>query len=254
MTRLARGDLFTDNKYFHILSEGLFRENIFEAESMKDFYCKNLEKLAQESGVRVLAFSVGQNSAHILATAAEPSVIPEFMRRLNTVYAKFYNRVKGRSGYVFKGRYESEALRSPDEILDCIAFIHNQAVSESIAENPAEYEFSSAAQYAVQKGFVDFDDLKRLFKKVPNLSEHNSVRTFKTARPSEDCDSVLMDLIARYNITDPSSIEEPELLRAAIYELKTRSGVSLRDIAILLGVDREKIRRTAKDIKFDSAE
>jgi len=60
-----------------------------------------------------------------------------------------------------------------------------------------------------------------------------------------------MDLIRRFNITDKAALQDPELLKTIIYELQTRSGVSLRDVAVLVGLDREKIRRTAKKINYN---
>ena len=62
---------------------------------------------------------------------------------------------------------------------------------------------------------------------------------------------MLLDLIKRFGITDKSALQDPELLKTIIYELQTRSGVSLRDVAILVGLDREKIRRTAKKINYN---
>ena len=105
-----------------------------------------------------------------------------------------------------------------------------------------------------QLSFIDYKELKRLFKKVPELSSYGGSTDeykFKEAKPYENCDDVLMDLIRRFNITDKAALQDPELLKTIIYELQTRSGVSLRDVAVLVGLDREKIRRTAKKINYN---
>ena len=180
--------------------------------------------------------------------------ISEFMRRVNTTYAKFFNRINGRSGYVFNGRYESDALKTPDEILAAIYFVHNNPVKARVAVNSGEYLYSSAKDYLNQLSFIDYKELKRLFKKVPELSSYGGSTDeykFKEAKPYENCDDVLMDLIRRFNITDKAALQDPELLITIIYELQTRSGVSLRDVAVLVGLDREKIRRTAKKINYN---
>ena len=62
-----------------------------------------------------------------------------------------------------------------------------------------------------------------------------------------------MELIQKFRITDKYALQDPEILKAAIYELQSRCGVSLRDVAVLLGIDREKIRRTALKMKEQKA-
>jgi hypothetical protein len=172
--------------------------------------------------------------------------IPEFMRRLNTTYAKFYNRIKTRSGYVFKGRYESEALNTVEDVLDCINFVHNNPVVMKLESFSADYPFSSASSYMFGGGIVDGDAIMALFGDVPPLSSSPSKGFYKEEKPSEDCDKVLIDLIRKYRITQKSVLQDPEILGAVIKEIQARSGVSLRDVAVLLGLDREKVRRTAK--------
>lgn len=253
MTRIARGNLFADAQHFHILSQGIKGLDIFSANNMKNFYLATVEEKARDLNVSVLAYCVLENHSHLLVSSENSEDVSEFMRRLNTTYAKFYNRLSGRNGYVFDGRYESDTLVDKDEVLSAIYFVHNNPIKEKVAINSSEYMFSSAKDYKNQLSFIDYAELKRLFKKVPELSSFAySDYVFHEARPTEDCDRVLLDLIRRYNITSKNSLQDPELLKTIIYELQTRSGVSLRDVAVLVGLDREKIRRTAKKINYQA--
>jgi Transposase and inactivated derivatives len=251
MTRIARGSLFADFNHFHILTEGMQGMEVFGANNMKNFYLATVEEKAHDMSVSVLAYCVMDNHSHLVVSSKDIVAVSEFMRRLNTTYAKFYNRLNGRNGYVFKGRYESDTLHDADEVLGAIYFVHNNPIKAKITVNSSEYMFSSAKDYRNQLSFIDYAELKRLFKRVPELSSFShGDYSFKEARPSEDCDKVLLDLIKRFNITDMCALQDPELLKAVIYELQTRSGVSLRDVAVLVGLDREKIRRTAKKINY----
>ena len=254
MTRVARGSIFSGAKHFHVLTDGLPGLDVFREPNMKNFYLITVEEKAKDTGVSVLAYCVMQNHSHLIVTSDDVQNISEFMRRVNTTYAKFFNRINGRSGYVFNGRYESDALKTPDEILAAIYFVHNNPVKARVAVNSGEYLYSSAKDYLNQLSFIDYKELKRLFKKVPELSSYGGSTDeykFKEAKPYENCDDVLMDLIRRFNITDKAALQDPELLKTIIYELQTRSCVSLRDVAVLVGLDREKIRRTAKKINYN---
>ncbi|MEG1613807.1 MAG: transposase [Clostridia bacterium] len=251
MTRVARSSLFEDAMHFHILSEGLQGLEIFNAQNMKNFYLATVEEKARDLNVSVLAYCVMDNHSHLVVSSEDTSNISEFMRRLNTTYAKFYNRISGRNGYVFDGRYESDSLQNNDEVLGAIYFVHNNPIKARVATNSSEYMFSSAKDYLNSLSFIDYNEIKRLFKKIPELSSFShGDYDFHEARPNEDCDKVLLDLIRKFNITDKKALQDPELLRTVIYELQTRSGVSLRDVAVLVGLDREKIRRTAKKINY----
>ena len=246
MTRVARGSIFSGAKHFHVLTDGLPGLDVFREPNMKNFYLITVEEKAKDTGVSVLAYCVMQNHSHLIVTSDDVQNISEFMRRVNTTYAKFFNRINGRSGYVFNG--------TPDEILAAIYFVHNNPVKARVAVNSGEYLYSSAKDYLNQLSFIDYKELKRLFKKVPELSSYGGSTDeykFKEAKPYENCDDVLMDLIRRFNITDKAALQDPELLKTIIYELQTRSGVSLRDVAVLVGLDREKIRRTAKKINYN---
>ncbi len=250
MTRLPRNKIMEGISYFHILTSGLPRENIFKEDNIKRFYLNTLAEKAADMGVSVLAYCVMDNHSHLVVTAKNTADIPEFMRRLNTTYAKFYNRIKNRNGYVFKGRYESEPLADKDMTENCINFVHYNPCVAKMENFAADYPYSSARNYRFGNGLADLAAVEKLFGKVPEISEFVSKEyDFLEEKPNEDCDTVLLDLIHRYKITDKRILQDPEVLMAAIYELQSRCGVSLRDVAYILGIDREKVRRTALKMK-----
>lgn len=251
MTRSARREAFGDCRRFLILSEGLPGLDIFGRDNMKNFYLETVREKASATGVSVLAYCVMSNHAHLAVSAGDSGSVPEFMRRVNTTYAKFYNRLNGRSGYVFNGRYGSERLETAEDVGDAVSFIHLNPVRGGVSSSAVSYAFSSAADYPGREGFADYAELERILGAVPDPAAAGSGRKFAEVRPDEDCDTVLRDLIRRFSITDLNALQDPELLKTMIYELQTRSGVSLRDVAVILGVDREKIRRTALKINYD---
>ena len=104
MTRVARGSIFSGAKHFHVLTDGLPGLDVFREPNMKNFYLVTVEEKAKDTGVSVLAYCVMQNHSHLIVTSDDVQNISEFMRRVNTTYAKFFNRINGRSGYVFNGR------------------------------------------------------------------------------------------------------------------------------------------------------
>ena len=169
MTRVARGSIFSGAKHFHVLTDGLPGLDVFREPNMKNFYLVTVEEKAKDTGVSVLAYCVMQNHSHLIVTSDDVQNISEFMRRVNTTYAKFFNRINGRSGYVFNGRYESDALKTSDEILAAINFVHNNPESARCRQQrgisvqqrerlsqPTEFHRLQGIEKAFQKGAGTF--------------------------------------------------------------------------------------------------
>lgn len=250
MTRLPRAEALAGYKYFHILTSGIGRSNIFIDDSAKRFYINTVEEKKNDMGVSVLAYCVMNNHSHLVIAANDSVTVSEFMRRVNTTYAKFCNRRYNRSGYVFKGRYSCQPLTDEAMLDSCITFVHNNPCAAKIEYTSQDYPFSSARGYLFNTGIVDFKMLKSVFGRVPELSSYAKGHyDFIEEKPNEDCDAVLIELIHRYNIRNKCVLQDPEILQAAIAELQARCGVSLRDVAVILGIDREKVRRTALKMK-----
>ena len=66
--------------------------------------------------------------------------------------------------------------------------------------------------------------------------EHND-------REYEDRYEVLAELIKKYRITSKESIHNEELARKMAAEIRERSGASLREIAQMLEIGRETLRK-----------
>lgn len=165
MTRVARGSIFSGSKTFSRSHGRSSRLDVFREPNMKNFYLVTVEEKAKDTGVSVLAYCVMQNHSHLIVTSDDVQNISEFMRRVNTTYAKFFNRINGRSGYVFNGRYESDALKTPDEILAAIYFVHNNPVKARVAVNSGEYLYSSAKELSQPTEFHRLQGTEKAFQK-----------------------------------------------------------------------------------------
>ena len=82
------------------------------------------------------------NHIHLLlkTDSQDPAV---FMRRLNSLYAKYFNNKYEYVGHLFQGRYFSNIITSDYELLEVSKYIHLKPVKANIVKLPENYNWSS---------------------------------------------------------------------------------------------------------------
>ena len=121
MPRQARLD--TPGTLHHVMMRGIERKRIFrEDEDRKDFVSR-LRKLSQETGTRLLAWSLLKTHVHLLLFSG-PSGLSLFMRRLLSGYSQAFNRRHKRNGHLFQNRYKSIICEEETYLLELVRYIH----------------------------------------------------------------------------------------------------------------------------------
>ena len=108
MPRIPRN--YLETKFFHIMTQGINKSYIFENKKDAEYYVKLICELAIEEELKVDAYCVMSNHAHLLLNVSNIEKLSKYMRRLGTKYALYYNRKYNRVGYVFRNRYRAEAI------------------------------------------------------------------------------------------------------------------------------------------------
>ena len=105
MPRRARRESATG--FYHIVSRGLDRENIFGEKREKTRFLNLLKDNLKDCNIEIYAYCVMSNHFHLLAKA-EKEIMPIFMAKVLGRYAKYYNYKHNRTGYVFENRYNTQ--------------------------------------------------------------------------------------------------------------------------------------------------
>jgi REP element-mobilizing transposase RayT len=249
MPRQTRKDL--DGKYFHIMVQGIGKEHIFLTDDYKGYYLTSLKTAREKFPVGILAFCVMGNHAHILLRIKKHEHLSAFMRYANAEYARYYNRMNKRVGYVFRDRFKSEVIKNVKYLVYCLAYIQNNPVKASIVEKAEDYKFSSYINYLEKKGIVDFEEAAKHYDITPgNIKAIMNERTPLSwiehyENKYEDEKEILKDMFKKHKIVSANSLlENKEALPDIVNNLRNRSGMSLRGIAGLLGLARETLRKS----------
>jgi len=244
MPRNARKSI--EGKYFHVMVQGIAKDAVFPDDNSKGYYLESINKAKEKNKVYLYAFCVMSNHAHLLLYAENISIIAVFMNNVNANYARYYNNVNDRVGYVFRDRFKSEVIQNEKHLINCLAYIHNNPVKAYIVKRAEDYGYSSYTNYLTKMGIVDFEEASKHY----DISPSNIKAIMKETSNSdwlehddnvyEDEEKVLEELINRYNIT--SNKTDYDLAAKLAKELQTRCGISLRRCAEILGVGRERLR------------
>ena len=136
MSRVARRR--SSKGMHHILVQGPRGQKVFAEDTDKLRYLETIQKYHREGKVRLYAYCILENSAHILIEEAEDDV-SRFMRRVGISYVRWYNRQRGREGALFRDRYASQPVNDETECMRMIRFIHQQPVRLGLVKRMSDY-------------------------------------------------------------------------------------------------------------------
>jgi len=247
MAREARKNLV--GHYFHIMVQGIAKEDIFPDDKTKGYYLSCLEKTKNKKNVYIFAFCVMNNHAHLLLSAESIHLITEYMKIVNIEYARYYNTENNRVGYVFRDRFKSEVIQNEQYLLNCLAYIHYNPVKAGIVKNAQEYRYSSYTNYLSRWGIVDFQEAEKYFDISPSsiksiMSEKSNTNWLEhDDKADENINDVLNELIVKYELTNSRLAKDDDLLLITAKELMGRCGISMRKISSILEVNRERLRK-----------
>jgi len=221
MPRVPRSYLKTS--FFHIIIQGINKNFIFEYPEDIKYYISIMYKIKEEHGIKLIAYCIMNNHAHILIETENLKELSKYMQRLNTKYGMYYNKKYNRVGYVFRDRYKSEGIYDEKHLYSCIKYIYNNPVKAGICARAEEYPYSN-------------------YKKIADEIKEEYVFIDVNEEKEEICRRVTNNFLNENNIDLIKLKNDKKKLRNLIITLKNDYNVSLRKIAECLDICRETIR------------
>jgi len=164
MPRQARIDY--PGALHHIIGRGIERRAIFQEEADKESFLKRLRDNLSKSSMRCFAWCVMDNHFHLLLETGKTG-LSEFMRRLLTSYAVYYNVMHKRSGHLFQNRYKSIICDKEQYLLLLIRYIHLNPVKAKIVDigNLSKYRWTGHKEMTKNKdnGIIEREEVLGYF-------------------------------------------------------------------------------------------
>ena len=131
----------------HIIQRGNNRQPIFARNADYEELLSLLEENARSAGVAVHAYVLMSNHFHLLATPETVESIPQMMQAVGRRYVRYFNRLQGRTGTLWEGRYRSTLIQTERYLLTCMAYIDLNPVRAGLVGDPGDYPWSSHGHY-----------------------------------------------------------------------------------------------------------
>jgi putative transposase len=140
MPRIARR--YLPDGFVHVTQRGNRRHDLFLAERDWCHHLELLEDVIRRYHWRCHAFCLMTNHFHLLLEV-EREALSEGMRRLNGLYAQYFNRQYRLDGHVFQGRFKSRPVTADRHLLETVRYILRNPIRAALCEHPADWAWSS---------------------------------------------------------------------------------------------------------------
>ena len=74
--------------------------DVYKEDNLKLAYLRILKKYIEESDLKLIAYCIMGTHSHLLFKVERVKDLIKCMSKLNTTFAKYYNKIYGRVGYV----------------------------------------------------------------------------------------------------------------------------------------------------------
>ncbi|MFH1654522.1 MAG: transposase [Pseudomonadota bacterium] len=148
MAYLARQDIIFNGATFHITWQCHNFDFFLESDEAKKVYYNLLLKYKKKYGVTIYSYCLMSNHPHLTGFTKTVDGLSAFMRTVNSMFSRWYNRTNGRRGQVIMDRFKSPVIQT-DEVLLCVMTYGDlNPVRANMVTDPKDHKWSSYCYYA----------------------------------------------------------------------------------------------------------
>jgi len=134
---------------YHIMCRGNHRHNIYRDDEDRQVYLYIVRQVMESRPFTLLSYCLMTNHVHLQIETKDIAPGP-IMKVLNMKYAIFFNKKYHFVGQLMQGRYRSEVIETDRHQLEISRYIHLNPVKAGMVSHPAQYSWSSYAEYMGQ--------------------------------------------------------------------------------------------------------
>ena len=127
---------------YHVTSRGDRRGAIYESDDDRQAFLTLLDEVCESYNWACHAYCLMDNHYHLLIETPDAN-LSRGMRQLNGVYSQQFNRVHGRVGHVFQGRYKAILVEKERYLLELARYIVLNPVRARMVRCAGDWPWSS---------------------------------------------------------------------------------------------------------------
>lgn len=127
---------------YHVTSRGNEKKPVFRTDADRQNFLNTLQHVNKRYNWICHAYCLMTNHYHLLIETPDGN-LSIGMRQLNGVYTQLFNKLHGRAGHLFQGRYKSILIQKDSHLLEVCRYVVLNPVRARMVEKPGDYAWSS---------------------------------------------------------------------------------------------------------------
>ena len=157
---MPRKERITQPGFYHVISRGVERRNIFIDGDDFDRFSAILFQAFKSYSIILHTYCLMSNHYHLLIETKEPN-ISDGMKRVNSLYSIYFNKKYKRSGHLWQGRFASYYLYDDVHFWYVAKYIERNPIKANIVKQIDHYKYQSFFQWKYKlEHFVLIKDSK----------------------------------------------------------------------------------------------
>lgn len=235
------------------MMRGNERKEIFIDDEDRIRFIETISEKKQKGRFNLHAFCLMDNHVHLMLSEGTED-IATVIKRIAVSYVYYFNKKYKRVGHLFQDRYRSEVVEDDRYILALARYIHNNPVKAGLTKTAGGYRWSSYLCYLDENQYLDkildkeillaiFSDDKEKAKKqyIEFMNETNDDKFIDLQEEKQIMDEDAAKLL--FEQMSAGQDNNQELIR----EFKQRTNLSLRQIAAITGINKDKVNKFLRE-------
>lgn len=131
---------------YHIMCRGNHRHDIYRNDEDRQVYLTLLRETKKQYNFRLHSYCLMTNHVHLQIETVDIN-ISIIMKRINLLYAQYFNNKYNFVGHLFQDRFKSELIETDQYHLEIGRYIHLNPVRADMTELSIDYTWSSYRVY-----------------------------------------------------------------------------------------------------------
>lgn len=127
---------------YHITSRGNERKAVFKSDQDRTNFLNTLQHVKKRYNWLCHAYCLMDNHYHLLIETPDGNLAIG-MRQLNGVYTQLFNKLHGRAGHLYQGRYKAILIQKDSHLLEVCRYVVLNPVRARMVEAPEAWKWSS---------------------------------------------------------------------------------------------------------------
>ena len=142
----------------HIVQRGHNRNAVFVADEDYQFYLENLREWKEALAIKLYGWCLMTNHIHLIVEpTGKPESLSLLMKRLSGRQAAYTNKLEGRCGSLWQGRFKASPIQKDKYLLACVRYVELNPVRANMVAVAEDYCWSSYRERAGLKNWKLLD-------------------------------------------------------------------------------------------------